>query len=1079
MRQRQDSEQASWNVDLEAPDAQDRGRVGAGKVNRTTSFPADASLQLLAAPRPNDGAGAATRMGAWSAEDPSFLSALGLDGGASAPVVQASRQVASASEVAEPQDRGAIAADGVAAAGEPLPGLAALQPLFGHHDLSGLRAATDDAARAATEQLDAEAYAFGERVALSPGASLRTQAHEATHYLQQRAGKVHGHGVDGDPHEQEAEHIAAMVEQGKSVEAELDRLLGGPGGAATAQAVQCLTVTAANLPVRGGIPAVHAFRATAEYTGLLAALGTYEGNQTIGTAEAALVAAKACRAHASDATTYPLPVPNQPTPPFNPRRVIPQLDQLIKELHHDLEQRVRAVANDQTLTVGATAQLQTPRQRIDTAVAGLADPALRAKHKLILEFQQLLGFAGNAVPQVGATDGPAILQNWCARGDMYHAGAVLNLFPHLKLVIYDLLPPPSVVDEASFNLAAERAAAWKQACMIASYYAQPDRVFYTFGSAKVGGKGDAYAFHNAIVTGADHGAQRGMFLDVGGCTTVIGLHMQHARNQGALSYRQAKQDLAAAVGPEPAPQDDTRAQRQEIQGFLAQHGWQQNTKYVIVNYRASGHTQIEKQLRATPLLQRGRVVKAYNPATDQEGGNHPDLDTGIQGVEQLATRIRQRGFTPIFMGEEPAGQAHPHLIKYWEFEHLVALPAQDQQAPPPPVLKKLCRGGRPSEAFFLRVLAETYDVRSIAMRSGVTDQLAFLGIPTISIDVDNFHQAAAPELLAVPAFQRPSDEVAHSWGRGSKLEAGLERDYGRVFLEDRRDLKVFDSSGKWWGDFSGADEHRIDSAIDQYFGTAQLPATADLGIRHTSHPLHPDKLRATAVDHDAPLREALPGRIDSCLNPDVVLAHARSVLTARPPKVVEAKKFLDGHLEFTKVDRANVPAAHVAHLTDRLNIYLDFLGKAQVLLNPHGQGQAYQVQAQGIRQELRQNQQRLEAVGQSVQLLWEVHHRLDGALNRLFNPEAKKVAKQRRDFALLRLVPAPVLRALEDARPYAGVELAAAFRTRLLAVLQPAAPWLQSLQTICTEGNRIADPYYRRPFAQDVAAVQAHNLPRL
>src|SRR5690606_24678536 len=109
---------------------------------------------------------------------------------------------------------------------------------------------------------------------------------------------------------------------------------------------------------------------------------------------------------------------------------------------------------------------------------------------------------------------------------------------------------------------------------------------------------------------------------------------------------------------------------------------------------------------------------------------------------------------PVFMGEAPAGARRPHLIKYWTFSHNYG--PQNQ-------LLRLCRGGRSAEAYFMRVIAENFDVRLLAMRSGVTDQLAFLGIPTISIDVDNFHQAAAPELLAQPGYQIGEDETAHSW----------------------------------------------------------------------------------------------------------------------------------------------------------------------------------------------------------------------------------------------------------------------------------------------------------------------------
>src|SRR5262249_50521044 len=64
-------------------------------------------------------------------------------------------------------------------------------------------------------------------------ADLFTVAHEAAHVVQQRGGVQlrGGVGEQGDPYEQHANEVAALVVQGKSAEAVLDRSTGGPGAA--------------------------------------------------------------------------------------------------------------------------------------------------------------------------------------------------------------------------------------------------------------------------------------------------------------------------------------------------------------------------------------------------------------------------------------------------------------------------------------------------------------------------------------------------------------------------------------------------------------------------------------------------------------------------------------------------------------------------------------------------------------------------------------------------------------------------------------------------------------------------------
>lgn len=114
------------------------------------------------------------------------------------------------------------AARGVDGPGAALPHLRELQPLFGEHDLSGVRAHLGEAARSACAATGAAAYATGDRVAFADASpSLHTVAHEAAHVLQQRAGvRLRGDlGRAGDAYERHADLVADAVTQRRPVAA--------------------------------------------------------------------------------------------------------------------------------------------------------------------------------------------------------------------------------------------------------------------------------------------------------------------------------------------------------------------------------------------------------------------------------------------------------------------------------------------------------------------------------------------------------------------------------------------------------------------------------------------------------------------------------------------------------------------------------------------------------------------------------------------------------------------------------------------------------------------------------------------
>ena len=194
-----------------------------GKHTRSERLPVQ---RRAAAPTATAAADAMSQppLAAWAQVEDPF--ALHLIGGA----VQ--RRAVGPGAAARDEDVPAIAARGVGGAGEPMPHLDAIQRSFGHHDVGGVVAHTDGAAREAATTIGAQAYATGNRVAFAGTPDLHTAAHEAAHVVQQRAG-VHlkgGVGADGDAYERHADAVADAVVRGESAAALLDALPAGGGG---------------------------------------------------------------------------------------------------------------------------------------------------------------------------------------------------------------------------------------------------------------------------------------------------------------------------------------------------------------------------------------------------------------------------------------------------------------------------------------------------------------------------------------------------------------------------------------------------------------------------------------------------------------------------------------------------------------------------------------------------------------------------------------------------------------------------------------------------------------------------------
>lgn len=546
-----------------------------------------------------------------------------------------------------------------------------------------------------------------------------------------------------------------------------------------------------------------------------------------------------------------------------------ELNQVVKKLHDN--------------QVGANDDEKIKETEKDLTFEG-------SKHLLhILRYQKAMGFKGKESPVGKLAEGPAIIQNWTARGDMYHVKAVMGMFPQLKLIIYDLTKPGKIDSMTQRNHAEEYATEWKQACVMADYYDDSNRVYYTYdtGVSGKGGDGNAYAFYKEYQHQGNKVKEgKNLYIGVGGCTTLLGLTMKDARDkedrgeEDAFSERYEQMKEAVA----PVPTDSNRASKQDIIDCLRAKGFENDTKYMIVNFRDSGHKNIQNKLRDKKGGERDRLIEGYDPKQPTAEGNHPELDSGSLGIRQLGAVAEEKGFKAVYMGEEPTDAQVPNLLEYWSWNWKG---------------KKICRGGRGAEAYLLRVLGEEFNVSYMGLRSGVTDQIAMAGIPIISIDLDLFHRKSAPEIIKNPGY-KVRDDVGDSWGRGSKLEAGLGRRYGRVFLQHGRSQKEFTDDGRWEGGYHKEDLANIGDAIDFYFGDE------DKGGRHKTHPLHPEQIKLTASkgkESKEQMTQNLQGIIDTSMNPEVVLAQAKTLIGDGKIEANnrQALNFLMTHMEYTPI----------------------------------------------------------------------------------------------------------------------------------------------------------------------------------
>lgn len=267
------------------------------------------------------------------------------------------------------------------------------------------------------------------------------------------------------------------------------------------------------------------------------------------------------------------------------------------------------------------------------------------------------------------------------------------------------------------------------------------------------------------------------FLKVSGSTQT----MQEHRNDQGFRARLVK----ATAGPINA--EDNAAFDEE----LTRRGFRRGTRYALVMYRDSGHRPGE-----------GRAP------------SHPELDTGIQGFNDLGGLIHRAGLTPVPMGTQVPPNfdigTQPNLINYWAWDCFRAYPDGTNR--------------RQKENALLRYLHDKYKVVAIGMRSGGMDALAYVGIPIISID-------AAVEFMEEQGGI--SENSAKSWRRAAKKEDMLAGTYHNVYLEKLRPDDPSSAVG-FTGAFGLNDKQQLSQAVARYFDPAYRPAPGNRDLGPTS-----------------------------------------------------------------------------------------------------------------------------------------------------------------------------------------------------------------------------------------------------
>lgn len=231
-------------------------------------------------------------------------------------------------------------------------------------------------------------------------------------------------------------------------------------------------------------------------------------------------------------------------------------------------------------------------------------------------------------------------------------------------------------------------------------------------------------------------------------------------------------------------QDDLDAYARDA----AESGFKRGERYMIVNYRDSGH----------------------NPAKGREA-SHPELDTGTVGFAQLMDLVRGLGYVPVPMGGPPGmkmADRGPHLVEYWLW-------------PSAKLTTGHHRSKRQAEYGLLAYLASQFSIKGLAMRSGGTDAMTYAGIETISLDL-SAETAASPDLAAAGMAKLQTGPL-RSWRRAAMRELIMPGIFHQAFLAAPRPDKR-DTDPAWAGKLSEADLDAVRQSIFFFFGTQDVAA---------------------------------------------------------------------------------------------------------------------------------------------------------------------------------------------------------------------------------------------------------------
>ncbi|MFB7592232.1 DUF4157 domain-containing protein [Streptomyces sp. NPDC056169] len=639
-------------------------------------------------------------------------------------------------------------------------------------DFSDVRVHDDSAARASAAEVGARAYTSGSHIVIGDGGGDRhTLAHELTHVIQQRQGPVsgtdNGSGLrvsdPSDRFEREAEANARRALSGAA-----------PAAQAAAQPVQ--RATGGTQPSVQRVPTE-----PAETTSSSSAAPTQAA--VVPTAPMfgiKINSAADAKAKGLTAENTLVVNANHSGDMYHVRAALivnPDLRLLMYGLLDDFDPK----ADGKRITESVTNRRRAEEKSPDKVAASTARAIAFNQIKAAIGDEVGTSFPTGHDP--AAADAEAQVAKWREKEKKSRIKAAMETSPealyrgNLKAET-DAEIATEIAATRDNRPAEKRSVDRKAQHMYQLHKDLPGRVFYTKESPrnlKIGHSGETKStddFKEGMLE------QRRAWVGEGGDAAG----MQDFYREYAAPDEVTKQAFDAAHSKSDHPLSKFKT----------------GVRYVIVNYRDSGHT---------------------------GEGNAPALDTGREGLTQLQDMISTHpdlgGARPVLIGDIPGPipTDRPHLHKYWEWSGMT---------------------GRRSELALLHYLNEKFTIiGAVGMRSGVTDQFTFAGIKTLSIDISP-NQARNRNADGKDNETDATKYPSKGWERGGKLEAVFGSQYGRAFLGQERanDQEVTD--GAWAGRFGEQDQAMLRDAIAHFFaeerGDGGTLATAD-NFRHSSHPL--------------------------------------------------------------------------------------------------------------------------------------------------------------------------------------------------------------------------------------------------